>query len=131
MGLVERRAAKTFAEGKYVQFKQEIDTATGFEVEMVVNWDSLAIEDYAHLYEEAFTQVYFRPLLGAIKAVNIDDLGQEALKTGLKQILIENRGSRWPTFEAGVLTLPFDSVANLDDWSDRQQSIQDILEESL
>jgi hypothetical protein len=98
---------------------------------MGVNWDSLAIEDYAHLYEEAFTQVYFRPLLGAIKAINIDDLGQEALKTGLKQVLLENSGSSWPTFEAGVLTLPFDSVANLDAWSDRQQSIQTILEKGL
>jgi hypothetical protein len=131
MGLVERRAAKIFAEGKYVQLKQEIDTAAGFEVEMVVNWESLAIEEYAHLYEEAFTQVYFRPLLGAIKAINIDDLGQEALKTGLKQVLLENTGSSWPTFEAGVLTLPFDSVANLDAWSDRQQSIQNILEKGL
>ncbi len=131
MGLVERRAIKTFTEGQYLQLKQEIDTAAGFEVTIEVNWDSLATEDYAHLYEEAFPQVYFRPLIGAIKAITIDDLGREALKTGLKQILIDNRGSSWPTLEAGVLTLPFDAVANLDAWADRQQSIEDVLEKGL
>lgn len=131
MGLAERRAIKQFSEGKYIQLKQEIDIAAGFEVTMDVNWESLAIEDCAHLYEEAFTQVYFRPLLEAIKAITIDELGQEALKTGLKQVLIENSGSSWPIFEAGVLTLPFDSVANLDYWSDRQQSIQRALEKGL
>jgi hypothetical protein len=131
MGLAERRAVKTFAEGKYLQLKQEIDVAAGFEVAIEVNWDTLAMEDYAHLYEEAFNQVYFRPLIAAIKAINIDNLGQEALKTGLKQIVIENSGSSWPTFQTGVLTLPFDSVANLDDWLDRSQSIQNILEKGL
>ncbi len=131
MGLVERRAIKTFTEGRYLQLKQDIDTAAGFEVTIEVNWDSLATEEYAHLYEDAFSQVYFRPLLEAIKAINIDDLGRDALKTGLKQVLIENRNSSWPTFEAGVLTLPFDSIANLDAWADRQQSIENALEKGL
>jgi hypothetical protein len=131
MGLAERRSVKAFAEGPYLTLKQEIDTAAGFEVAMVVNWDSLAVNDYAHLYQEAFNQVYFRPLLEAIKGIVIDDMGKEALRSGLKQIVIEDSGSSCPTFEAGVLTLKYDAVANLDYWTDRQKEIQFILEKGL
>jgi hypothetical protein len=131
MGLTERRAVKAFSEGKFLQLKQDIDQAAGFDVPMAVNWDSLAADDCAHLYEEAFTKVYFRPLLDAIKGVCVDDLGKEALKSGLKQVVIEDSGSSWPTFHSGVLTLPFYAVSNLDDWLDRKKSIQAVLEKGL
>jgi hypothetical protein len=131
MGLAERRAVKAFSEGKYPQIKQEIDAAAGFDLSIEVNWDSLAVDDYAHLYEEAFSKVYFRPLLDAIKGVGIDELGRSALKDGLKQVIIENSGSSWPTFQSGVLTLPFHAVANLDDWLDRKKEIQSVLEKGL
>jgi hypothetical protein len=131
MGLAERRAVKAFSEGKYLQLKQEIDTAVGFDLPMTINWESLAVDDYAHLYDEAFNKVYFRPLLDAIKAIAIDDLGKEALASGLKQVVIENAGSSWPTFQSGVLTLPFSAVANLDYWMDRKKEIQAVLEKGL
>jgi hypothetical protein len=131
MGLAERRAVKAFSEGKYLHLKQEIDTAAGFDVPMEVNWDSLATDDYAHLYEEAFDKVYFRPLLDAIKGVGIDDLGKEALRSGLKKIVIEDSGSSHPTFESGVLTLKYYAVSNLDDWMDRKKNIQAVLEKGL
>jgi hypothetical protein len=131
MGLAERRAVKAFSEGKFLQLKKDIDTAAGFDVSIDVNWDSLAVDDCTHLYEEAFTKVYFRPLLDAIKGVCVDDLGQAALKLGLKQVVIEDSGSSWPTFQSGVLTLPFYAVSNLDDWMDRKKSIQTVLEKGL
>jgi hypothetical protein len=131
MGLAERRAVKTFSEGTFPQIKQDIDKAAGFDLPMDVNWDSLAADDYAHLYEEAFPKVYFRPLIDAIKAIAIDDLGKEALQSGLKKVVIEDSGSSWPTFQSGVLTLPFYAVANLDAWMDRKKEIQKVLEKGL
>jgi hypothetical protein len=109
----------------------DIDKAAGFDLPMDVNWDSLAADDYAHLYEEAFPKVYFRPLIDAIKAIAIDDLGKEALQSGLKKVVIEDSGSSWPTFQSGVLTLPFYAVANLDAWMDRKKEIQKVLEKGL
>jgi hypothetical protein len=131
MGLAERRAVKAFAEGKYLKLKEEIDAAVGFEVPIEVNWDSLAVDDYAHLYEEAFNKVYFRPLLDAIKAIGIDDLGKAALKSDLKQIVIEDSGSSYPTFQSGILTLKYHAVSNLDYWMDRKKDIQSVLEKGL
>jgi hypothetical protein len=131
MGLAERRAIKAFAEGRYLKLKQEIDTAAGFEVPIEVNWDSIATEGYAELYEEAFFKVYFRPIIDALKAVAIDDLGKEALQEGLKKITIEDSGSSHPTFQAGILTLRYYAIANLDDWMERKKSIQTELEKGL
>jgi hypothetical protein len=131
MGLAERRAVKAFSEGTYPQLKQDIDTAAGFNVAMDINWDSLATDDYAHLYEDAFPKVYFRPLLEAIKAIGIDDLGKEALQSGLKKVVIEDSRSSCPTFQSGVLTLPFYAVANLEAWMDRKKDIQKVLEKGL
>jgi hypothetical protein len=131
MGLAERRAIKAFSEGRYLKLKQEIDALVGFEVPIEVNWDSIATDGYAELYEDAFYKVYFRPLIDALKAIAIDDLGKEALKEGLKKIIIEDSGSSWPTFHLGVLTLSYYAVSNLDDWMERKKSIQAELEKGL
>jgi hypothetical protein len=131
MGLAERRAVKAFAEGRFLKLKQEIDAAAGFEVPIEIDWDSIATEGYAELYEEAFYKVYFQPLIAALKAIAIDDLGREALKSGLKKIAIEDSGSSHPTFDFGVLTLKYYAIANLDDWMDRKKSIQTELEKRL
>jgi hypothetical protein len=131
MGLAERRATKGFAEGRYLKLKQEIDAAAGFEVPVEVNWDSLATEGYAELFEEAFTKVYFRPLIDALKAITIDDLGKEAIKEGLKKIIIEDGGSSSPTFQLGVLKLSYYAVANLDYGMERKKDIQIELEKGL
>jgi hypothetical protein len=131
MGLAERRAIKGFAEGRYLKLKQEIDAAAGFEVPIEVNWDSMAAEGYAELYEEAFPKVYFRPLIDALKSITIDDLGKEAIQEGLKKIVIEDSGSSCPSFQLGVLKLSYHSVANLDYWMDRKKDIQAELEKGL
>ncbi|OCR02091.1 hypothetical protein BCD67_22635 [Oscillatoriales cyanobacterium USR001] len=131
MGLAERRAIKKFVEGRYLKLKQEIDAAAGFDVPIEVNWDSLATEDYADAYEDAFYKVYFRPLIDALKAIAIDDLGKEALKENLKKIVIEDSGSSYPTFQSGILTLKYYAQSNLDDWMSRKKDIQTHLEKGL
>ena len=41
MGLTERRAIKAFQENKYPKLKAEMDTAAGFDVPVVVDWDTI------------------------------------------------------------------------------------------
>ena len=131
MGLAERRAVKSFQDTKYPKLKAEIDQAAGFEVEIEVKWDTLAVEDYAELYEDAFPKVYFRPLIDAIKAVCVDDLGKEALKEGLKKITIASEARSEVTFQFGILAISYNAISNLDYGADRKAEIQKVLEKGL
>lgn len=131
MGLAERRAVKSFQDTKYPRLKAEIDEAAGFEVTIDVQWDTLAVEDYAEMYEDAFPKVFFRPLIDAIKAVCIDDLGKEALKEGLKKITIANEGRNGVTFQFGILEISYNPISNLDYGAERKTEIQRVLEKGL
>lgn len=131
MGLQERRAIKTFQDNRLPALKAELDAAAGFGVELEVDWESVSTPDYAHLYDEAFTKVYFAPLTEAFKAITVDAMGKDALKAGLKKVRIKDEGSSWPTFEEGILSLRYPAVANLDDGAERKRTIQDLLEKGL
>jgi hypothetical protein len=136
MGLGERRAAKNFETNQLPALKKEIDQAAGFDVPLEINWEQLSPEGQAHLYEESWTKVYFRPLVDALKAICVDDMGKEALKGALKKVVIKNSqnvyyGDRIATFEGGVLTLDHEPTTNIDDVADRAKGIQAMLEKNL
>lgn len=135
MGLAERRSIKHFQDARFATLKQEIDEAAGGAVQVDVNWESLAKEGYSHLYEDAFTKVYFAPLCAALKAIAVDDLGRMALRDGLKQVVLCNTkggyGDDAIEFVGGVLTIDHDPVSNIDYVSDRAASIQKKLEAGL
>jgi hypothetical protein len=131
MGLAERRAVKAFQDNKLPALKSEIDDAAGFEVNLEVNWDAIAKDGNAPLYEEAFQKVYFKPLIEALKGICIDDLGKEALRDGLKKIVITDDNKHEVTFQFGILTISFYSIYNLDAWTDRKTDIQTALEKGL
>ncbi len=136
MGLVERRAAKEFETKQFPQLKKEVDAAAGFEVLLEVRWDTLATEGQAGLYAESWPAIYFEPLITAIRAVGIDDMGREALKAGLKKVVIQNQagvyyGDRMATFADGVLTLDHEPCTNVADVKDRSKGIQEALEKGL
>jgi hypothetical protein len=131
MGLAERRAIKIFQEGKYTKLKEEIDRVAGFEVDMDINWDSLGKEGYAEYYEEYLPKVYFRPLIDALKGVCVDDLGREALREGLKKVVLADEDEYNPTFVGGKLMLHFGSTTYIDDVTDRKNRIQATLEKGL
>ncbi len=132
MGLLERRAIKKFETETFPKLRARINDAAGFEVPIIVQWDSLAEEGYADLYAEAFEKVFFKPLLDAIKGVCIDDMGREALREGLKSVKIQGASSE-VSFGKGVLSLSYNPVANLDDSDvkERARTIQSTLESGL
>jgi hypothetical protein len=135
MGLSERRAVKQFQDSKFADLKKELDEAAGFDVPVEVQWDSLAKDGYAHMYEDAFTKVYFAPLRAALKAVAVDDLGRQALREGLKKVVLcsvkGSYGDDAVEFAGGVLTIDHDPVSNIDYVGDRADLIQRKLEAAL
>jgi hypothetical protein len=131
MGLAERRAIKAFQDTKLPALKDAIDQAAGFAVELEVAWDTLAVDDYDHLYDEALPKVYFKPLTEAFKAITVDDMGREALREGLKKAIFRNTGNSEISFESGIVTIDHSPVSNLDYWEDRKKSLQQALEKGL
>ncbi len=131
MGLAERRAIKAFQDNKFPALKSEIDQAAGFPVELEVAWETLAVDDYDHLYDEALPKVYFLPLTEAFKAITIDDMGRDALKDGLKKVIFRHSGTNELSFQDGIVILDHSPISNLDYWEDRKKTLQHALEKGL
>src|SRR5262245_13026601 len=92
MGLAERRAAEQFKTEQFPEWQRKLAEAACFDVPIEVAWNELTVDDYASSYSEFFPKVYFEPLVRAVAAVTIDDMGREALKAGLTKIIIKNSG---------------------------------------
>lgn len=132
MGLTEKRGIKTFQDTKYAGLVKEINTAAGFPVELDVHWDTLATADYAHLYDEGFTKVYFTPVINAFKAITTDELGKEGLKETVKKIVIKNEGDNYSgsaaySYSDGVLTIDHSPITNIDDIDQRSAELEKFL----
>jgi hypothetical protein len=136
MGLQERRAVKTFQDGSYQNLTNEINTLAGYPLELDVNWDTLALEEYSHMYDEGFTKVYFTPLINALKDITTDDMGKEALKETLKKVVIKNEagncyGSTAYKFDGGVLTIDHLPFSNIDNITERSEELSKLLMKNL
>jgi hypothetical protein len=103
--------------------------------DLEVAWDELAVDGYADSYPEFFVKVYFQPLVRALTAITIDDLGRDALRAGLSKIVVRNSGqyanAGGLTFADSVLTMDRRSDANIDDGDERAKQLQQLLESSL
>ena len=136
MGLAERRAAKEFETYRFPGLKAEIDRSAGFEVLMEIDWESLAVDDYAHMYDDCWGKVYFKPLADAFALICRDDLGKEALKEHLKLVKVQNRsgcynGDTWAHWKKGELTLDHAPCTNVDYVEDRVRGLVKIVETEL
>jgi hypothetical protein len=135
MGLAERRGVEQFKSNDYPGWKSRIDEAAGFEVPVEVNWEELAVADYAGSYGDFFPKVYFQPLAEALGAVAGDDMGKTALREALSKIVIRNTGEfasrAGISFAAGVLTFDHKPHANLGEGEERAKRLQQVLESAL
>jgi hypothetical protein len=135
MGLAERRGVEQFKNDDYPGWKSRIDEAAGFEVPVEVNWEELAVADYAGSYADFFPKVYFQPLADALSAVAADDLGENALREGLAKIVIRNAGEFYSTsgisFAGGVLTFDHKPHTNIGDGQERTKGLIRALESGL
>ena len=136
MGLAERRAAKEFETKQFAILKKDIDAAAGFEVPVDVKWETLTLEDEAHLYAECWPKVYFQPLIDALRSVTIDEMGKDALKSGLTRVQVQNTkdtttSDNIASFSSGTLLLDHKPHTNVDDGAARAKAIQKVLEKNL
>lgn len=136
MGLAEKRAIAAFQETNFPQFQQKIESAAGFAVPLEVKWEKLGSDGYAEKYNEFFSRVYFEPLISALSTIGADKMGKDALKSGLKKIVITNDNGYYSpgkaiSFANGVLTIDHEPHSNVDNVGERTSAIQAAIEKAL
>ena len=93
MGLAEKRVIKEFESTVYPDLKKKIDEAAGFSVPARGPPDTLAKDEkYSSGWVAGWPKIYFHPMIEAFKQICADDMGKEALKTALKQVVVQNIG---------------------------------------
>lgn len=135
MGLAERRAIKDFQDNDFPKLKEQVVKAAGFDVPIEVNWEQLGTAEQQHLYKEAWPEIYFKPLIEGFGSIARDDMGKEALKAGLKKVVLKNdKGAYSPhsaiEFADGTLTIDH-SLSNVGDTADRTKYLIEIVEKAL
>lgn len=135
MGLAERRASKEFQDKHFPELQTELHKVAGFPVPIEVNWDQLAVEGQTGSYKEAWTEIFFKPVIEALRQIGRDDMGKEALKGGLKKIEFRNStGSYSPaaaiTFLDGQIVIDHD-LTNVGDTKDRTKYLVELVEKAL
>jgi hypothetical protein len=135
MGLAERRGVERFQNEQYPDWVAKIGEAAGFDLPVEVVWEELAVPDYADSYPEFFVKVFFQPLVDALSAITIDDLGKTAVRSGLRKIVIRNSGQHASASGCmlldKVLTFDHRPEANVDYGAERAKDLQRILENGL
>lgn len=136
MGLAERRVTQEFQTNELPALKKRVDEAAGFELPLEIGWERLTPDGESRLYVESWKAVYFEPLIAALESVAKDDMGREALKTGLHRVAIDNVSGNcypdhWAKFEGGALTLDHDPITNTADVGPRTAQLITVLENGL
>ena len=135
MGLAERRASKEFQDKQFPELRNEIHKVAGFPVPVEVAWEQLSVEGQTDYYKEAWTEIFFKPVIEALRQITRDDMGKEALKGGLKKVEFRNsQGTYSPhsaiTFVNGALVIDHE-LSNVGDTKDRTKYIIEIVEKGL
>ena len=135
MGLAERRAAQEFQDKQFVALRAEIQKVAGHEVPIDVDWEQLAVAEQARLYAESWPDLYFKPIIEALRLITRDELGKKAIISGLKKIEIRNSKGAYSaqsaiTFESGVLAIDH-KLSNVGNVQERTDYIVEVVEKSL
>lgn len=135
MGLKERRAIKDFQDNHFPKLCEDIKKAAEKDIEIEVDWDSLAIPKYSEQYADFFTKIYFLPLIGAFENICIDEMGKEALAESVQRIHICNKSEQYGevaySLKDGVLTVDHIPNTNSEDVDKRVNWLTNMLEDAL
>ena len=135
MGLAERRASKEFQDKQFPDLRNEIHKVAGFPVPIEVNWDQIAVEGQVDYYKEAWTEIFFKPVIDALRQIGRDDMGKDALKSGLKKIEFRNSAGNYSpgsaiTFQNGMIVVDHE-LSNVGDTKERTKYLIEIIEKGL
>lgn len=134
--LEERRAAKAFESDRYPSLKADLLKAAAFDVPIEVDWKLLSLAGAASSYEETWVKIYFTPLIDGLEAITKDQMGKDALKAGLKKILVTNTANHSSAssaikFAGGTLLVDHHPTTNAHDIKGRATAVQKVLEKAL
>ena len=135
MGLAERRAAKEFQDKNFPKLQEEIHKHAGFPVPLEVNWEQLTVDEASSYYVEAWTEIFFKPVIEGLRTIGRDAMGKEALKASLKKIEFRNskdtaNPSSAITFDNGTLVIDH-KLSNVGDTAERTKTLVEIVEKAL
>ncbi len=105
MGLQEKRAMKEAVEGWLPKRQKELNDLCAGEVPYEVDWDSFADDAKGISWLEANGP---QQVASAFRVVCKDDLGKEAIRDGIKKVVLKNVGEiegKALSFDDGVLAL--------------------------
>ncbi|MDR6241717.1 hypothetical protein [Aureibacter tunicatorum] len=108
----------------------------GYELEIDVDWDSLAKDGNVDQYELSIPDVYFAPVLKVFKDVCQDDMGKEALQEVVKKIEFKNENDIWSArdwvkLKGDVLILDHETTTNSGNIDDRAYYLNEVLENNF
>lgn len=134
--LEERRAAKAFETARFPALKADLLKAAAFEVPIEVDWKLLSLEGAAKMYEETWVKIFFTPLIDGLESITKDQMGKDALKAGLKKILVTNTANHSSPssaikFAGGTLLIDHHPTTNAHDTKARATAVQKVLEKAL
>ncbi len=137
LGLSDRRGIAAYQERVLPDLMREVHQAAGFELPVEIDWETVVVgpligQGDRFSEPEFFTDIYFRPLIEALKAIGRDQMGRDALRAGLKRVVVGHKPwEEHPLFENGVLSLRWRAWANPADVSHRTRQIVEVLEKGL
>ena len=137
MGLPQKRILKDFQDNAYPDLLKKLQSAAGFEVPVEVKWDTMMSDKYEkkEQYFEWYNKVYFQSLTETFSNLTKDDMGREALKGGLKKVILESSPEhstfRGTTFKDGILHVKHSFHTNVDNVRERVEAWTKLLEKSL
>jgi hypothetical protein len=105
MGLNERRKIKDLQDNTFPGRVKEIEEICGAPIPYEVDWDSLA-DDAEGL--NFIDNISCHRLNMALRVICQDDMGKEAVREGLKKVVLKNvkdKGSMKISFAGGVLEM--------------------------
>ena len=135
MGLAERRATKDFQDKHFPDLRNEIQKEAGFPVPIEIAWEQLSVEGQTDYYKEAWTEVFFKPVIDALRQIGRDEMGKDALKSGLKKIEFRNSSGNYSphnaiTFTNGAVVIDHE-LSNVGDTKDRTKYLVELIEKNL
>jgi hypothetical protein len=130
----EQIVAEEFKKKAYPSIHEEINSISGFNVTIEVDWESLSVKNWSHIFNHAYKKIYFNPITNALKQFTSNEKKKKALSVMLKKIIIKNTGkyfnSNGFSFNNGILIIDHQPQANIDDEKEREDYILQLFETS-
>jgi hypothetical protein len=105
MGLAEKRWVQERKKTDEEAFTSQLKAVAQADVPVEIDWDAFStnMDDAQYISHDSYG---LPNLIKALKEVTVDDLGKEAVKSGLKKVVIKPAPSDQArfTFEGGVIS---------------------------